>query len=106
MNPSYGTTGEAAGGLIRVELDADGRLWELDLDPRVMALTATELRDALVTAITQAQDELRDEVEAAVRPYAAAFPEQVAEATAVADRRFAEISTALYDIAKRTGRSW
>jgi len=106
VNPSYGTIGEAAGGLIRVELDADGRLWDLELDPRVTAWPVTELRDALVAAITQAQDELRDEVEAASQAYAAAFPQQVAEAIALADRRFAEISTALYDIAKRADRTW
>ena len=106
VNPSYGVAGEAADGRIRVELDADGRLWDLALDPRVMTLPVEELRSALITAITRAQDDLLDEVEEAARPYAIAYPQQVSDASAVAERRFAEISTALYDIAKRADRSW
>ena len=104
VNRSYGVAGEAADGRIRVELDADGRLWDLTLDPRVTALPVDELRAALITAFTQAQDDLMDEVAEAAEPYATAFPQRIAEVSADAERRFAEISTALYDIAKRADR--
>ncbi|MBB2945697.1 hypothetical protein FB565_005455 [Actinoplanes lutulentus] len=97
MDANYVVTGEAAGGWIRVELAEDGRLWDLALDPRVTSLPVSELRDGLMAAFSSAQLSL---------PFACgeAFEEQVADASAMAERRFAEISTALYDICRRADR--
>jgi DNA-binding protein YbaB len=93
---------EAAGGRIQVELDSDGRLWDLVIDPRAMTLTAEEFRAALISAFTLAQDHLREQVSDAAAAYAAEMPPQ--DAVEIADRRFAEISLALYDISRRAAR--
>lgn len=83
------STGEGAGGLVRIELDGAGRLWDVVLEPQVTELTVDELRTALFDALVAAQ---------------APFPvlgDAVAEATGAAGRRFAEITEALHDIARR-----
>src|SRR5690349_19040431 len=54
-------SGEAADGRVWVELDAEGRLTDLYLDPRVSYLPLEELRAALIGAITAAQDQVREE---------------------------------------------
>ncbi|MFC7530398.1 YbaB/EbfC family nucleoid-associated protein [Actinoplanes sp. GCM10030250] len=110
-----GYEGTAADGRIRVELDGDGRLADLNLDPRVTHLPVDELRVALIDAFTRAQDQLYDEVSEAASAYKtdlllmkaeATLLLVKAEATEIADRRFAEISTALYDLSRRAGRQW
>jgi hypothetical protein len=104
--------GEAADGRVRVELDDDGRLYDLYLDPRVAYLPVEELREALFDAFTGAQDRLRDrsDVAAATRYAGTAAPERLqaalTEASETAERRFAEVSTALFDLSRRAGRSW
>ncbi|MEU8237316.1 hypothetical protein [Actinoplanes missouriensis] len=97
MDTNYIVSGEAAGGWIRVELASDGRLWDLILDPRVTAMTAQDLRSGLVEAFLDAQECLAPAT-------GEAFAQQVADASEAAERRFAEISTALYDISRRAVR--
>ncbi|WP_433827592.1 hypothetical protein ACQP2E_37030 [Actinoplanes sp. CA-015351] len=97
MDANYVVAGEAAGGWIRVELTEDGRLWDLFLDPGVTALPVSELRDGLIAAFSGAQSHLGFSC-------GGAFEDQVADASAMAERRFAELSTALYDITRRANR--
>ncbi|BBH65123.1 hypothetical protein ACTI_18080 [Actinoplanes sp. OR16] len=94
MDGLYVVAGEAAGGRIRVELASDGRLWDLVLDPQVASLPVEDLRDGLFRAFLDAQE--------CLSPASSDhFAQQVADASATAERRFAEISTALYDISRR-----
>ncbi|MEU4420035.1 YbaB/EbfC family nucleoid-associated protein [Actinoplanes sp. NPDC024001] len=97
---------ETAGGRIRVELDGDGRLWDLDVDPQAMSMPADEFRDALISAFTLAHDQVREQATAAAAGYAAAAPQDTTEVIQAADRRFAEISLALYDLTRRADRRW
>jgi DNA-binding protein YbaB len=84
--------GEGADGLVRIELDGEGRLWDVVLDPQVTELTVDELRTALFDAITGAQ---------AGQP---GFEASVADVNTAAERRFAEISQALHDLSRRAAR--
>ncbi|WP_328468024.1 YbaB/EbfC family nucleoid-associated protein [Actinoplanes sp. NBC_00393] len=105
--------GQAADGRVQVELDADGTLRDIVLDPRVAYLPVEELRVALLTAFASAFEEVQSqpppEYPAASAASAASAEElnsALTEATDAAERRFAEISTALFDISRRAGRSW
>jgi hypothetical protein len=95
-------------GWVHVELDQDGRLEELVLDPRVTQLSVDELRLALIAAFTRAQDSVWVAVEEAASSYAGLsnFEVASAEVTEQAERRFAEISTALFDLSRRAGQRW
>jgi DNA-binding protein YbaB len=95
-SPDYiASAGEGADGLVRIELDGAGRLWDVVLDPQVTELTADELRTALFDAITEAQDGM---------PAPPSFEDAVADVSTAAERRFAEISEALHDISRRAVR--
>ena len=94
--------GTAAAGRVQVELDPDGTLRDIFLDPRVAYLPVEELRDALVTAFTQAQSLVRDQAPADPDELTSALT----EASDLAERRFAEVSTALFDLTRRADRSW
>lgn len=83
------SVGEGADGLVRIELDSAGQLWDVVLDPQVTELSADDLRTALFDAITAAQAGHFD------------FTGVVTDATSAAERRFAEISEALHDISRR-----
>ena len=87
--------GEGADGLVRIELDGDGRLWDVVLDPRIAELTVADLRTALFDAITAAQDGL---------PARTDFDAAADEINTTAERRFAEISEALHDLSRRAAR--
>ena len=90
--------GEGAGGLVRIELDGDGRLWDVVLDPRITELPADELRTALFDAVTAAQDGVP------APPDAGSFADAVADVNTTAERRFAEISGSLHDLLRRAVR--
>ncbi|WIM98506.1 hypothetical protein ACTOB_002107 [Actinoplanes oblitus] len=102
--------GEAADGRVRVAIEDDGRLSDLYLDPQVAYLPLDELRVALLEAIDMAQDRLRDRsaAETTSRYGAVAGPDRLkaalAEASDTAERRFAEVSTVLYDLNRRAAR--
>ena len=103
--------GEAADGRVWVELDGDGRLSDLYLDPRVAHLPLDELRAAIIDAFTAAQDGVKEQAEAATARYAETVaPERLtaalSEASDTAERRFAEVSVALYDLSRRAARPW
>ena len=83
--------GDALEGRVRIELDDDGRLWDLTLDPRVTQLPVSELRAGLIEAFTRAQESLPP-------------PPFADEAIQVASRRFEEISSVLYDLTRRAVR--
>jgi hypothetical protein len=95
--------GEAAGGQVRVVLDGSGRVRDVVLAGE---MSMPRLSEALVAAFQQAQDIIGSR-----RPYGG-MPERerleaaAAEATAAAERRFEEISTALYDLERRAGGRW
>jgi DNA-binding protein YbaB len=86
--------GEGADGIVRIELDGAGRLWDVVLDPQVTELSAEELRTALFDAISAAQAGVP----------APDFEASVAEVNTAAERRFAEISEALHDLSRRAAR--
>ncbi len=92
------SAGSGADGLVRIELDADGRLWDVVLDPQITELTVDELRTALFDAITEAQ--------AGVPATGGTdtFDNAVSDATSAAERRFAEISEALQDLSRQAVR--
>jgi DNA-binding protein YbaB len=92
--------GEGAGGLVRIELDGDGRLWDVVLDPQITELPVDELRTALFDAVTAAQDG----VPALPAAGSASFPDAVADVNTTAERRFAEISGSLHDLLRRAVR--
>jgi DNA-binding protein YbaB len=92
------SAGEGADGLVRIELDGAGRLWDVVLDPRVTELTADELRTALFDAITEAQDGMP------AQPSFASFENAVADIDSAAERRLAGISEALHDLSRRAVR--
>ncbi|GIE34195.1 hypothetical protein Ait01nite_072400 [Actinoplanes italicus] len=97
-SPDYiASAGEGAGGLVRIELDGAGRLWDVVLDPQVTELTVDELRTALFDAVTEAQDGMR-------MPEPPSFEDAVADVNTAAERRFAEISEALHDLSRRAVR--
>ena len=93
--------GEAADGRVRVELDASGRVRDISFDD---GLSRAELREALIAAFHEAQDALRVGYEGL--PSVQRLGEAAAEVTAAAERRFAEISQALYDLDRRAEREW
>lgn len=103
---------EAADGLVRVEVDGAGHVTELVLDPRAMRLGASELAEAMKAALQQAQAAARSEVEGQVRRLGEALPSRdrlaatLEEATASAERRMNEFSTAMYDLSRRAGSQW
>jgi DNA-binding protein YbaB len=110
-NSSGFVAGEAADGRVWVELDGDGRLNDLYLDPRVAYLPLEELRAALIEAFTVAQDEARVRADEKTARYAETVaPDRLkaalAEASDAAERRFAEVSVALYDLGRRAARPW
>ncbi|MDI6104999.1 hypothetical protein QLQ12_41085 [Actinoplanes sp. NEAU-A12] len=94
------SAGEDADGLVRIELDGDGRLWDVVLDPQITSLSADALRTALFDAITAAQDDLP----AASADAGDSFETAVADVNTRAERRFAEISEALHDLSRRAVR--
>lgn len=104
--------GEAANGRLRVELDATGRVSNILLDQAVASLPLPELREAIIAAFQQAQDAARTNAEqVADRRYGGLAPRErleavAADASAAADRRFAEISTVLHDLDRRAEHEW
>ena len=111
MTESWGgdqpVVGGSADGRVRVELDPSGRVRDITFDRDV-----AELREALITAFQRAQDAARAAAEESAGsrygglPSAQRLEAAAAEATAAAERRFAEISTVLYDLDRRAEREW
>jgi DNA-binding protein YbaB len=102
-------SGEAADGLVRVEVDGAGQVIDLVLDPRAMRLGAPDLAEAVKAALAQAQAAARSEVDRQVRRLGETLPSRdrlaatLEEATASAERRMNEFSTAVYDLSRRAG---
>jgi hypothetical protein len=93
--------GEGAEGRVRVELDSAGRVRDITLGD---GLSRAELREALIDAFHEAQDAAHADFDSL--PSAQRLAEAAAEVTAAAERRFAEISSALYDLDRRAEREW
>lgn len=55
--------GEAAGGLVRLEVDGTGDLTDLVIEPAAMRLSADELADALWAAFKTARAGLRESMQ-------------------------------------------
>ena len=73
-----------------------------------MRLQPAELGHALVAAFRQAQQAVQVNAERAAGdvPVAERLQALLGEAEAVADRRFGEVATALYDLTRRAERDW
>ena len=102
-----GTVGEAAEGSVRVELDAGGMVRDVVVEQQAMTMSARQLSEALVTAFQAAQDAARESAQQyGDLPSRERLQAAADEATANADCRFEEISTALYDLTRRAERAW
>jgi DNA-binding protein YbaB len=106
---SVRASGEAADGLVAVEVDGGGQVLDVTLDPRAMRLPASELAEAVKTALRQAQASARSQVEEIAGRVAARIPSRetlaatLDEVNASAERRMNEFSAALYDLSRRAG---
>jgi hypothetical protein len=98
--------GEAADGRVRVVLDGSGRVRDVVLTDRAGEMSMPRLSEALVVAFQQAQDTVRSRGPYGGVPERERLEAAAAEATAAAERRFEEISTALYDLDRRAGGHW
>jgi DNA-binding protein YbaB len=109
---SIRASGEDADGLVRVEVDGGGQVVDLTLDPRAMRLGASELAEAVKTALQRAQAAARSELETQTRHLGEVLPSRdrlaatLEEATASAERRLGEFSTAMYDLSRQAGSQW
>ncbi|MFI1990715.1 YbaB/EbfC family nucleoid-associated protein [Actinoplanes sp. NPDC020271] len=107
-DPSGFVSADAAAGRVWVELDGSGRLTDLYLDPRVTQMPVEDLRAALIAAFTTAQDRAAEQAPswhgAPVAPER--LTRALAEASDTAERRFAEVATALNDLNRRAARPW
>ena len=103
-----GAIGISANGLVRVELDAGGRVSDLTINPQALLTSATDLSADLIQAFHQAQDDSR--AQAAQLVSGLSSPDRLQDlADRInddADRRFSEISTLLHDLDRRTGSEW
>jgi DNA-binding protein YbaB len=109
---SIRATGEAAGGLVRAEVDGGGQLSDLALDPRAMRLPAAELAEALKSALQEAQAAFQLQLAETAGQLGGRLPSrsqltgELDEMSASAERRMNEICTALYDLSRRAGSQW
>jgi hypothetical protein len=97
----------AGGGLngqVRVELDTAGRVQHVAVDAAAMAVSPAQLGAEIVAAFQAAQDKVAAGL--AGRPGLDRLTAASAAAMADAERRFGEISGALYDLDRRAGREW
>ncbi|MBM0225875.1 MULTISPECIES: YbaB/EbfC family nucleoid-associated protein [Micromonospora] len=101
-------SGDAAGGLVHVELDGTGDLTALDLDPRVMRLPAEDL----AAAIREAFGTARAALQAALQEQLAAQPVTLPQGLGPllndlgfgAQRRLDDLTAAAQQIADRLDR--
>jgi hypothetical protein len=105
-----GTTssGEAAKGLIRAEVDRGGNLVRLTIDSHAMRMAAAEIAEAATSAVQQAQTAARAAFNeglggAVDGPTAQQIRQSIGGLAATADRQFAEISTVLDELTRRAG---
>ena len=103
--------GEAAEGQVRVSLDSAGRVHEVALADTVNSMSLAQLSEALVAAFQQAQDQARAKIGRKAGQYGGLPSRErleavAAEAEALGERRFNEISAALYDLNRRAGGEW
>jgi len=94
-------TGSSADGRVRAAVDATGRLVDLVLDGDLLRRPAWVVADAIVAAVTQAQDAVRRPAGAPLDLQAIAA--DVEAAGRDADRRLAEFTTVVSDLARRDG---
>ncbi|MDZ5445626.1 YbaB/EbfC family nucleoid-associated protein [Micromonospora sp. 4G57] len=101
-------SGDAAGGLVHVELDGTGDLSALDLDPRVMRLPSEDL----AAAIREAFGAARAALQAALQEQLAAQPVTLPQGLGPllndlgfgAQRRLDDLAAAAQQIADRLDR--
>jgi DNA-binding protein YbaB len=101
-------SGDAAGGLVHVELDGTGDLTALDLDPRVMRLPSEDL----AAAIREAFGTARAALQAALQEQLAAQPVTLPQGLGPllndlgfgAQRRLDDLAAAAQQIADRLDR--
>lgn len=104
--------GEGGDGLVRVELDDTGRVRDVVFDSAVRSLPLAQVSAAVIEAFQQAQDAARAAAERSGEQLYGGLPSRdrleaaTTEAQAMAERRFEEISTALYELNRRAGGSW
>jgi DNA-binding protein YbaB len=101
-------SGDAAGGLVHIELDGTGDLTALDLDPRVMRLPSEDL----AAAIREAFGTARAALQAALQEQLAAQPVTLPQGLGPllndlgfgAQRRLDDLTAAAQQIADRLDR--
>jgi DNA-binding protein YbaB len=106
---SLRSSGQAADGLVSAQVDGAGTLVAVTFSPKVMRMASQDLAEAVVCAVTEAQTHARSLVSAQVHDVGQSFPHpdalraQLSEISLNAERRMAEISSALQDVMRRVG---
>ncbi|MEQ4718183.1 YbaB/EbfC family nucleoid-associated protein [Nonomuraea sp. B19D2] len=87
--------GEGADGKVRVRADADGRIAQISLDPRVMKLSSQDLAEAVVLAVRRAQEDSAMQCERVVRDAVGELPATPEQALEQFDRTLDTFSRAM-----------
>jgi DNA-binding protein YbaB len=102
--------GEAANGLIRVEVSGAGEVTELVIEPKAMRLPSGELSEALRGALNAALSSTREQVMAAAKalpapPDLGRLTQLVDELGLLAQRRMDDFSNAAVELSTRLDRA-
>jgi DNA-binding protein YbaB len=101
-------SGAAANGRAKAVVDGTGRLVDLDLAPDLLRRPAKDVTEAVVAAVTNAQDAARAQGTAHVTEMREALERQmsadVEEANRDAERSLEELRTLVSDVARMTER--
>ncbi|MDP9793775.1 DNA-binding protein YbaB [Catenuloplanes nepalensis] len=94
---------DAAGGLVRVEVDGAGQVTDVWFDPRAMRLASADLAEAVLAALRQAQAAAREQAAGiAVAPAREEYAAASARAVEEAERRMAQITSMLDGLVRRS----
>jgi DNA-binding protein YbaB len=99
--------GEAANGLVSVEVDGTGNILSLVIDPKAMRLPSVDLSDAIRAAFDAARAAVQEQLQTMATPPTSLPPDLKSTLDEIgfqAQRRMDEILTLASDVARRVGR--
>jgi DNA-binding protein YbaB len=98
-------SGEAAGGLVRVELDGTGDLVDLVIEPKAMRLPSVDLAAAVRAAFGSARASVQESLAEAVSGEGAAPPDpSLARIGQDAERRLNELTSLAQELSSKLDR--
>ncbi|MEP7020180.1 MAG: YbaB/EbfC family nucleoid-associated protein [Pseudonocardiales bacterium] len=102
--------GDAANGLVRVEVSGAGEVTDLVIEPKAMRLPSSDLSAALRSAVNEALAAARDQVADVAKavpapPDMARLTRMVEDLGQLAQRRMDEFSTAASELSARLDRA-